>query len=525
MGTISCSAQPTPAPAADAPGDPSEAPVPETTIAEVRLVPQRSGPSLRWRDEMLGIATASLEAGLSDLEDVIPVVEGVPPSPGLDGALRSGRRVWSAAVQVAPAAEGVRFELSLCDPRGACADYASTGPREHPERALAELLRETAHALGRPVPAATGAGWDAPISHDPYAILLAGRSAATWYGLIEAVPDDLVGDKRRDIVTRAVLVDPKLAFTQWINARRALQRGYPQLARGGFTRASLAQPQRVLFRADEAAAVRAMGLEEEARRAWDLVQAKAPDDLRFVASRARSMVDTREFDDAAELLEGLPERYENDVAVIELWVAISEAGGKAPPYDGLLARWQFADGTDPEPVRRRIALRVREERYDEAMAFIRTLEERGAREEASRLAMSLGVATGDYALAAKKAEDLGLAATASRIRAREALLRAPAEVPPELAAADEPVEFVARGGARLRAGKAPAALADADAALAKDPWMPEALALRMEALQQLGRTDDARRTARQLRAADPAWPIDRPVLEGTPRLQVQARTD
>ena len=112
-----------------------------------------------------------------------------------------------------------------------------------------------------------GNGWDAPISRDPYAILLAGRSAATWYGLIPGVPEETVGDKRRDVITRAVLVDPQLGFSQWINARRSLLRGFPQLARGAFARASLAQPHRVLYRADEAAAIRALRLEEEARRA------------------------------------------------------------------------------------------------------------------------------------------------------------------------------------------------------------------------------------------------------------------
>ncbi len=525
MGTISCSAQPTPAAAPAAPIDRASPAATERTIAEVRLVPQRAGPQLRWREEMLGLATASLESGLADLEDVIPVVEGVPPSPGLEGALRSGRSVWSAAVQVAPAPEGVRFSVSLCDPAGTCADVAAAAPRERPEPALASLLRDAAVRLERVPSPELAAAWEQPLSRDPYAILLAGRSAATWYGVLPGVGEELVGDKRRDIITRSLLVDPQLALNQWINARRSLQRGFPQLARAAFTRASLAQPFRVLYRADEAATIRAMGLEEEARRAWELVQAKAPDQLRFAVARARSMVEVREFDLATALLEKLPPRYDGDVAVIGIQVAISEAGGEAPPYDGLLARWQLADPADPEPVRRRVALRVREERYDEALSFIPTLEERGAKEEASQLAMSLGVATGDWALASRKAEELGMPETAARIRARGKLVVAPEEVPAELHVADEPVELVVRGGARLVAGKPAAALVDADAALAKSPWMPEALALRTEALRRLGRADDANRSARLLRAADPGWPIDGPLLEGVPRLEPQARTE
>jgi len=480
---------------------------------------------VRWRAEMLGLAAASLEAALADLPEVIPVVEGAPQSPGLADALQAGRERWTAALQIGQVADGVRFAIRLCDANEVCTDLAADAQRERPEPALARLLEGIAGALGRAPPEAIAASWAAPISQDPYAILLAGRSAATWYGLLPGVREDEIGDRRRDPITRAVLVDPQLALAQWINGRRSLARGAPQLARSAFTRASLAAPQRLLFRADEAAAVGAMGLEEEARRAWELVQARAPDEIRFAAARARALVEAGDLAGAAELLDGLPDRFDGDVAAIEIRVALAERGGPAPPYDGLLARWQLADGADPEPVRRRIDLRVREGRYDEAIAFLPALEERGAAEEAARLAISLGIAVGDYDLASRKAEELGLTHVAARVRARAKLLLHPDEVPPELLRPDEPVEFVARGGVHLRAGRPALALADAEAALARSPWLPEALALRVESLRALGRDADAARAARLLRHADPAWPLDGRLPGGAPRVQVQAQRD
>lgn len=476
-------------------------------MIEIRLAPKASGASVRWREELLGLATAFLESGFADLEEVVPVVEGAPVSPGLQGVVRTGRQVWTGSVDVAPSGDGTRFSLQLCDPQRICTDLVATAGEAGPGQALARLARDGAETLGRKPAEELAASWDQPISKDPYAILLSGRAAATWYGLLPPVPEEAFGDKRRDPITRAVLVDPTVSLSQWINGRRALQKGVALGARTAFGRASLSQPQRVIFRADEAAAIEATDHPEEARRAWDLVQAKAPDQIRFVSARARSLVIDEDYADAAKLLETLPELYENDVPVLELLVTIAEKGGPAPPYDSLLARWQLAAPNDPEPVRRRVALRVKEGRYDEALSFVRTLEDRGVHEEAAKLAMSLGVAVGDFALAAKKAEELGMAATAARIRARAALAAQPAQVPPELADADEPVELVVRGGARLQAGMAAEALQDADKALAGNPWLPEALALKTEALRKLRRPDEAARSAQALRWLDPAWDV------------------
>lgn len=511
-------------------------------MVEIRLLPSKEGGGgLRWKEEWLGLATAFLEAGFADLLEVIPVVEGNKPSRGFADTFTTGRRSWTGTVAVAARDKAIEFSLQLCDPDGACDAFAAVATAEAPEAALSALLEQASTTLGKGASQEARAGWKVPLSRDPYAILLAGRSAATFYGLLPPVPDERIGDRRRDPITRAVSVDPSLALSQWLLARRgfSLPRGAggSQPAKTAFEtkaaleRATVIQPWRVIFRADLASSTQepqqatargnAVISRTGSSRAWDLVQALAPDQIRFLGGRIGGLIADREWEPATRLLEAVPEAWEDDPRAIVAEVAIAEGVGPGPGYDQLLARWQLAARMDPEPIRRRIALRIREARYDEALAFARSLEERGAVEEAAKLSMSLGLAIGDYELAAEMADTLDLEETALRIRARAALEKDPTRVPKELERANEPVEWVARGVTRLRAGAAAEALFDADAALKVAPWMPEALALRMGALEALGRRAEASRAREALRWADPSWPI-----EGTePRRDVQALHD
>jgi Flp pilus assembly protein TadD len=77
------------------------------------------------------------------------------------------------------------------------------------------------------------------------------------------------------------------------------------------------------------------------------------------------------------------------------------------------------------------------------------------------------------------------------------------EIDRTLAHTRDPVALVARGEARLALDRPRQALADADAALKRSPWLPEALALRAASLDALGRHSLARVARDDLRHADP----------------------
>lgn len=500
---LSCTPPP-PAPQAAAPA--VDAPsVPDRTLLEVRLDRPVVWPGVRQPDELSGLYYALMERGLSDLFEVAAVAVDRPPSPGLAGRLLSGAEVWTGKLGIVAEGDQFRYGLMLCDPTGLCVDREATASRENIASAVAVLLAASTETLDRPAQPEAAATWAEAQSVDPYAQLVAGRSAAVHYGIRAPVPEASWGDQRKDPVSRAVFIDPGMPVAWWIAGRERLARDEVRPAREAFTRATIARPGSVVYKADEAAMLMGEGRWEAAWLAWEEVDTLAPDDLRFSVLRATTALRVEEVKAASKILDALPARFQDERSVAELRVAIAEATGASSNYDDLLARWQAAAPSDPEPVRRRIALRVDAARLADALELTAELRARGAAEEADRLGMSLAVGLGDYDGAAASADRLGLVDVAGRIRARAALEARPDVVPEGLATAKDAMARLAAGEALLEAERADEALALAREALVIDPWLPEALDLQARALETLGRPDDAAKVRTRLVALDPAF--------------------
>lgn len=483
---------------------PAAADVPDRPIIEVAIAKPTVWPGIRQADELAGLVTVTIEAGLLDLHDVVAFVDGVPPSPGLEGRLRAGADRWTAKLGLVPEGSQIHYGLLLCDPSDVCTNIDVLGTRDAPSAAASELLIRASAVLGRTATPEATATWAQPPSSDPYGVLVCGRGAAVFYGVRAAVPDAQIGDERRDPIARAVFIDPSMADAWWVAGRFRAARGDWGPAREAFTRGVIARPQSVVIEADEAAALTANGRPDQAWVAWENVQERSPDDPRFAVPRARVALATGRVKEALAVLNHLPTRYQNERNVAELRVRIAEATGQSSNFDDLLARWQEAAPGDPEPVRRRITLRVDDGRYAEALTLCDELAARGATNEAGRTSISLLVGLSRYEEAAKKADGLGMTDVAGRIRARAALEADPGKVPADLLAATDIYGMVAAGDALLTGGDAQAAIAKAEAALKIDAWSPEALDLDARAEAAAGHDALAADARRRLRSAEPS---------------------
>jgi tetratricopeptide (TPR) repeat protein len=459
--------------------------------------------------EDVGLALALLESGLAEVSHVLPIVEGAGASPGLASWGGTLALPWRARV----AAQEVRGELTvkveLCDASGLCSEETVQSSLLGLPRAMAPLYGALARLLLRPpLPGAEEETWSAPLSEDPYALRVVGRAAASVYGLLPPVAPEHEGDRRRDPVARAVFLDPSLSLAQWMAGRWHLARGEAAEARQAFTRAALEGKRRVLFRADEAAAILAEGHGVEAVKAWEAVRHEAPEDVRFVPALAKALLTAGSRDAALALLDALPARYQRGPAVLPLRARLAELGTGKEDYDGLLAEWQALEPELPEPRLKRIQLRIRQARLSEALAMVQELGKREGGEREAQLGMALAVGTGDWHFALEQADLAKLPRVAASIRARAALETRPAEIPPELAHATDAQALLARGHAYLAMGRFGAALVESTRLLEQRPWYPEGLALRARAQWGLGREGDATRTEEQLRFVDPTFPAD-----------------
>lgn len=448
--------------------------------------------------ERLGLALAMLESGLAELPAVVPLVHGAPPSPGLAAAPVHSAARWKLTVSVA---RDGSLQASACDAEDNCAPLRRDIDWKVPHEGLSAVLNALAERLGRPSPRPLP-----PVAKDPYAVLLVGRGAASFYGVTAAVPTDRLGDRRRDPVERALFIEPRAVLARWIEGRRHLALGQLEQAHHAFNRVTVLASDTVLFRADEAAVLLSMGHLRAASTAWGTVAKRGGDDPRFAVPHARSLLHNGRVPEAARVFDQLPPALQTDPVVLEAKVALADAGGPHVDVDALLALWQAQAPLDPVPVRRRIAARVEEKRYAEALDLSRELEARGAAEEAGRLSLALAVALRDWEGAAEIATAQGKPQLSARIRARGALEADPAAVPEE-AALLAPIDWVVRGRAYLAGGRSAEALADADRALRQDRWLAEALALREDSLRALGRSAEADEAATRLRQADPAWAL------------------
>jgi tetratricopeptide (TPR) repeat protein len=479
-------------------------------VVEVEIRAPSPAGRWKWEAETSGLLTVLVELGLSDLSGTVPRVAGQEASPGLRGWPWGAAPRWTLDLALGADPRDLAVTSKLCDPEGDCSEKEARGTREQPFQAAAELLDWMAGRLRRQRPPESAEQWPRPISEDDYAILLCGRAAAILYGLLPKVAEAERGDKRKDPQTRAVFVDPGMPHAWWVLARQELAQNEPAAARTHFARASVLRPWSPVFGADEAAAQGALGPEkvDAAFSAWSLLGERLGAEPRFALPRARAALLANFPDAVLQALDSLSPSYRGLPAALELRVAAVEAVGPGDDYDELLRRWQDAAPGELEPVRKRIALRVRKGRLEEALSLAAELERRGAAVEAARLRMALATGLGDWTQAADAAAALGLRGVEARIRARQVLSGDPEAVVKTLAEEVDPLAVVARGEALLRAQRPREALQDAERARKAAPWLPEALELQADTLAALGRKKEAASVRAELARVEPearAW--------------------
>jgi thioredoxin-like negative regulator of GroEL len=476
-------------------------PEPLPTV-EVRLAPALVPESAPFREETAGLLTVLVEMGLADLQGVVPLVEGAAASPGLADPVESLGKTWIGAL-TAFGTDPLQLNLELCAAPETCTVLRGEGPAAEPWVAVSQVLDGAAQTLARPasLPGAPDE-WRRPVSKDPYAVLLAGRAAAVLYGVLPAPAEEDLGDRRKDPVVRAVYVDPHSAPAAWVLVRRDAERGQYAAAQDAFERALESRPSSLALLADQAAISAMASKPATALDAWLAMSARTPRDLRFRLPLARAHLRNQQTNDASAVLDHLPGWAQDERAVVEMRVAIADAAGDIVAGDALLARWQAAAPDDPEPIRRRIALRVSERQYAAALDLIDELAATGAGEEASRLEMTLSLGVGDLERADRAARALGLDDVARRIEVRRTVGGAdPGSTLAAIGASRDRWERLTRAQALLDSGEAAKALADIGPVLDEAPYQPEALALQIACLDALGRPAVVPRA--RLRWADP----------------------
>lgn len=471
---------------------------------DIRIEPIQEFGGHRYDHEVAGIVIALYETGLTDLAGVVPHYDRQGPPPGVDRWLTGESKHWNARFSFAYERDTLQIVLRLCPAKGACKGASASGPREFPEGAITELLVWTAGQINTPVPAGMVEAWSKPLSPDRYAVLVLGRAVASWYGMIDAINPEERGDPAKDPLARVVLIDPSLSMAHYILARRALDIGRHGPAATAFERARKTTPDRFVFEVAGAAAAGAAGQWADARKQWDDLDARWPDDSRFVVPRIEAYLKTDLAKEAQSLVDELPGRFQHDPEVARLRVEIADKLGPGPDYEKLVAAWEAAAEYDPEPVRRHIALRLRDGRLEEAFELLAMLEARGATTEAKQMMIALGAGIGRFDEAAKQAALVGSDTLAERLRLRAAIEKAPNETPPALLRIpDLDARLLA---AKLRAAKQPEqALADVRAILTTDRFLAEAIALELNILEKLGRSDEAVHARERLQFADPAF--------------------
>lgn len=438
----------------------------------VTLSPPVVQGAFRWEAETAGLVTLLIEVGLAGAAPLTTVQ-------------------WTGAISLQGSPASLQVVLDLCAPETECVRTSAMGSQDDPALAVARVVQAASVRLRR---GAVGPPRSLPRSRDRYAQLILGRSAAVGYGLLPATAPEDLGNSRRDPAARAPFLDPTMPEAWWEQAR---QNPDPPTVAALLERAAALEPGSTLRLADEAAVRGQLGECSTAWTLWQEVEARAPREARFILPRARAALCVGELTAAAAALDAI-----TAVGVAEvdaLRVQLAEAVGPGEDYDTLLARWQSSAPDDPEPIRRRIHLRIREERLADALSLVPLLAERGEAGEAQRLQLALAANLGDHEQAALAALAQDLPAEARRLRLGPTAVTAlPADAPA--------TEQAALGWHHLDAGATAAALAAADLALQQAPWLPEALALRATALEALGRTDDAQDARARLYRVDPAWP-------------------
>ncbi len=476
---------------------------PPPILTEVRLPLLVVEDPFRWDDEFRGLATMAIELGLSDLPGVVVRVPGHAAPPSVLLALPVSRRQADARFLARGTDDELELELEVCVAGEGCESTLATGTREAPWEAIGALLDGAASALGVTVPDEVAVSWRTPGSKDPYAELITGRGAATYYGILPPPSDPT--DKRSNPVLRAVLIDPKQPLALWSLARWEVGfSGDGGQAPDTLARAALVRPHSRIFDADRATVLGASGKADQAVLAWEQLRGGAMDDPRFLEPTARALLTAGRPADARDVLARFPAEFRWEPRIAELQVLVIEAVEGTAGLDPLLAHWQETAPRDVAPVRRRLDLRVQAQRFEDALGMLPALRSRAPGPQTDALEVALLVAVGRVRDAAERAP----ADVAARLGARADRAIDPGADLPRL-----PVNDVEAGLARadglVYRGRADEALVELDEVLAQRPWRAEAHAARARALERLGRTEEASAAWQR------AWEID-PALEGGP---------
>ena len=416
------------------------------------------GADFRWEAEHTGRLLLALDANLASLPGVVPRIGPAPRPPSLKDLPASMTATWVGALRTSGTASAWTVSLSVCPEDDACFYLEDTGTSDDAERLASTLATNVASFLQRSPQA-----WDTePPSRDDYASLIAGRAAASFYGLTPALEAEAIGIARRDPIVRAVLIDPLMARSQWLLGRHWLNHNNPAAAARSFARAgSIAvAPQ------DRAVALAADGKWQTALTAWSQTLAEP----RFAIAAAAVAVHLQDDASTDAWLELVPAGTTDDPELLRL---LADRAGDGVSEE-VLIRWAEAAPADPVPVRRHVHWLARYRDYATARERVTELAERGG-SDAAGLALALDA-------------ELGLDTPS---------------VPETLATTVDVRMIQARAAARR--GDWVLAGALVDAVLATEPFCPEALALQVDFLVASGRREAAAEVLATLRSADPAW--------------------
>lgn len=472
----------------------------------VTLGTPQSANAYRYQTEANAVYTLLVEVGLMELQGVIVVTNNRPVSPGLSHPIGEGEAPqWTAELKLGDNPDALEVEFELCTNKGRrCRSTAATGDIVHPELAVAQLLEFASQVLEREPAAGAVGQWKMPVSQDAYAVLICGRAAAAWYGMVEVPPEHEL-DKQKDPVMRAVFLDPSMALAQWLLGRRYALKGVWDKAMPAFTSAREGRPLMPVFLADEAVTLEAQRRELAAAEAWESLLEAVPNDPRFLLARVETELHAGRLDQARAQLEVLSDAWNEDSRVAAARVELADKSGEEAGVDQLLEHWAETDPTAAEPVRRRIQLRIRQGAYQDAWDMLPVLRERGADVTADNYEIPLGVALQKWDVAAAAAERLGMSDVAARVRARAGLEADPSKTP-QLPGGAGAEGFVVLGRVALAQGDSKAALDYAQRADKLRPWDPEVMSLLHDALARMGNGTAAAAVALRIDEAEPPPP-------------------